>query len=169
MHGRKTPYYLVLAALFAAAITVATAYILHIPLPTGGYIHLGDALIYLAGCLLPLPWAMAAAAIGAAAADLLTAPLWAAATLLIKALVVLPFTSRAGRILCRRNVLAVLIAGVFSPTAYGLAGCLLMGSPAAFLPQFAGTLVQAAGSGAVFLILGAALDRGRLKQRLGHS
>ncbi len=33
----------------AGAIAVTTAYLLHIPIPTGGYIHLGDALIYLAG------------------------------------------------------------------------------------------------------------------------
>ena len=38
---------LTITVLFAAAITVMTAYILHIPIPTGGYIHLGDALIYL--------------------------------------------------------------------------------------------------------------------------
>ncbi|MEG2098022.1 MAG: ECF transporter S component, partial [Pseudoflavonifractor sp.] len=46
---------LVLSALFAAAITIVTAYLLHVPLPTGGYVHLGDALIYLAACLLPAP------------------------------------------------------------------------------------------------------------------
>lgn len=53
---------LVTAAVFAAAIAATTAYVLHIPLPTGGYVHVGDALIYLAACLLPLPWAMAAGA-----------------------------------------------------------------------------------------------------------
>lgn len=69
------------AALFAAAIAVTTAYIIHIPLPTGGYIHPGDALIYLAACLLPTPWAVAAAAVGAGLADLLTAPQWVLPTL----------------------------------------------------------------------------------------
>ena len=46
----------------------------------GGYIHLGDALIYLAAVLLPAPYAMAAGAIGGGLADLLTAPVWAPAT-----------------------------------------------------------------------------------------
>ena len=95
MSQRENLRLLVTAALFAAAITVMTAYMLHIPLPTGGYIHLGDALIYLAACLLPTPYAAAAAAAGAGLADLLTAPMWVLPTLLIKALIVLPFTSRS--------------------------------------------------------------------------
>ena len=63
MDTRQNLHRLVTAALFAAAITVVTAYLLHIPIPTGGYIHLGDTLIYLAACLLPVPYAAAAAAI----------------------------------------------------------------------------------------------------------
>lgn len=54
---------LVTAALFAAVITLTTAYLLHIPVPTG-YVHLGDAFVYLAASLLPAPYAVAAAAIG---------------------------------------------------------------------------------------------------------
>ncbi len=106
---------LVLTALFASAITVMTAYILHIPIPTGGYIHLGDALIYLAACLLPLPYAAAAAAVGAGLADLLTAPMWVLPTLVIKAVLVLFFTSKSERVLCPRNCAAVVMAGLFSP------------------------------------------------------
>ena len=63
MYRNDKLHLLVTSALFAASITVVTAYMLHIPLPTGGYIHLGDALIYLAACLLPVPCAAAAAAI----------------------------------------------------------------------------------------------------------
>lgn len=158
---------LTLTALFAAAITVTTAYLLHIPIPTGGYIHLGDTLIYLGACLLPAPWAAAAAAIGAGLADLLTAPMWVLPTLVIKAVIVLFFTSRGGRILCRRNVIAVFLAGLFSPAAYALAGCALTGTMASFLPQFLGTLVQGAGSGALFLVIAPALDTVNLKSCVG--
>ena len=94
MRESKKLRLLCLAALFAGAIAVTTAYLLHIPIPTGGYIHLGDALIYLAACLLPAPYAVGAAMVGAGLADLLTAPLWVVPTLLIKALVALLFTSR---------------------------------------------------------------------------
>lgn len=154
---------LTLTALFSAAITVTTAYLLHIPIPTGGYIHLGDTLIYLGACLLPGPWAAAAAAIGAGLADLLTAPMWVLPTLVIKAAIVLFFTSRDERILCRRNVAAVFAAGLFSPAAYALAGCALTGTLASFAPQFLGTLVQGVGSGALFLAVVPALDAVKLK------
>lgn len=67
MRESKKLRLLCLAALFAGAIAVTTAYLLHIPIPTGGYIHLGDALIYLAACLLPAPYAVGAAMVGAGA------------------------------------------------------------------------------------------------------
>ena len=121
MSQRENLRLLTTTALFAAAITVMTAYMLHIPLPTGGYIHLGDALIYLAACLLPVPYAAAAAAIGAGLADLLTAPMWVLPTLVIKAVLVLFFTSKSECILCPRNWAAVVAAGLFSPAAYALA------------------------------------------------
>jgi uncharacterized repeat protein (TIGR04002 family) len=157
---------LVLTALFASAITVMTAYILHIPIPTGGYIHLGDALIYLAACLLPLPYAAAAAAVGAGLADLLTAPMWVLPTLVIKAVLVLFFTSKSERVLCPRNCAAVVMAGLFSPAAYALAGCAMAGTMTAFLPQFLGTLVQGIGSGALFLVIAPALDGVKLKEHV---
>ena len=51
-------------AVFAALIFLATAYLPRLPFP-GGYVHVGDAFIYLAACMLPTPWACAAGAIGA--------------------------------------------------------------------------------------------------------
>ena len=93
VHGDKTTK-MAAAGLFAAMITVMTAYICHIPYGVnGGYIHFGDALIYLAAVFLPRPYALAAAAIGGGAADLLTAPVWAPATVIIKMLIVLLFSA----------------------------------------------------------------------------
>lgn len=167
MPRRDNLHLLAVTALFAAAITVMTAYMLHIPIPTGGYIHLGDALIYLAACLLPVPYAAAAAAVGAGLADLLTAPMWVLPTLVIKAVLVLFFTNRGERLLCRRNVAAIVLAGLFSPAAYALAGCAMAGTMTAFVPQFLGTLVQGIGSGALFLVIAPALDGVKLKERVG--
>ncbi len=166
METHQKLYHLALAALFAAAITVMTAYLLHIPIPTGGYIHLGDSLIYLAACLLPFPYAVAASAVGAGMADLLTAPMWVIPTLVIKAVTVLPFTNRKEKILCCRNCAAIFVSGLISPVSYGLAACVLLGSADAFLPQFLGTLVQAAGSGLIFAVMAFALDGAKVKTRL---
>ena len=167
MSQRENLRLLTTTALFAAAITVMTAYMLHIPLPTGGYIHLGDALIYLEACLLPLPYAAATAAVGAGLADLLTAPMWVLPTLVIKAVLVLFFTSKSECILCPRNWAAVVAAGLFSPAAYALANCVMAGTMTAFLPQFLGTLVQGIGSGALFLVIAPALDGVKLKEHVG--
>ncbi|MEL4862386.1 TIGR04002 family protein [Pseudoflavonifractor phocaeensis] len=166
MRENEKLHQLVMAAIFAAAIAVTTAYILHIPLPTGGYVHLGDALIYLAACLLPAPWAMAAGAVGAGLADLLTAPMWVLPTLIVKALVCLPFTSKSQRVLCGRNIAAIFISGLLSPALYGVANVIFTGTAAAFLPQFLGTLVQAVGSGLVFAVLAYGVDRVGLKKRM---
>lgn len=158
---------LVIAALLAAAITIMTAYIFHVPIPgTGGYVHFGDALIYLAACLLPTPYAVGAAVVGAGLADLLTAPMWLPATVLIKALVVLLFTSRKEKFLCRRNGIAVVAAGVVNVVGYYLAEALLFNGWAAFFASVTGNLIQSVGSAAIFLVLGGALDRVDLKRRL---
>ena len=58
------------AGIFTAIVFVFTAY-LHIPSHTG-YTHVGDGFIYLAACLLPLPYAMFVGAAGALLADCLT-------------------------------------------------------------------------------------------------
>ena len=153
------------AALFAAVITLTTAYLLHIPVPTG-YVHLGDAFVYLAASLLPAPYAVAAAAIGAGLADLLTYPAWMPATLVIKAVVALFFTARGETLLCRRNVAALFAAAVFSPAAYGAANAVMMGTPLGFWPQFVPTFIQAAANGVVYAVLARALDTVGLKARL---
>lgn len=158
------------AAVFAAAITVVTAYFLHIPIPgSSGYMHLGDALIYLAACLLPAPYAVFAASVGAGLADLLTAPVWVVPTVIIKAIVALQFTSKADKILTKRNTIAVFSTALLSPTLYSLAYCLMTGTLSAFVPQFLGTITQAIGSGVVFFPVALALDQMKFKSRVAPS
>ena len=157
---------MVTAALFAAAITVVTAFFLHIPIPgSSGYVHLGDTLIYLVACMLPAPYAIFAASVGAGLADLLTAPAWVLPTLIIKAIVALQFTCKCDHLLTRRNSIAVFTTMLVSPTLYSLAYCIMTGTMAAFIPQFAGTIVQAIGSAVVFFPLAFMLDRLQFKTR----
>ena len=62
---------IVMAALLAAFVCVATMSI-RIPTPgTGGYIHPGDGIVILAGVILGPGWGLLAAGIGSAMADLL--------------------------------------------------------------------------------------------------
>ena len=154
-------------AMFAAAIALATAYLFHIPVGgNGGYIHIGDAFIYLAGSLLPAPYACAAAALGGGLADLLSgSPIWLPATLLIKPLNALCFTSRGGRLLCRRNLLAAVGSGLVTVAGYCVAEAVLVGSWAAALAAVPSGLLQPVGSGAAYLLLAGALDRAGLGKR----
>lgn len=158
---------LTLTGLLAACITVMTAYICHIPVGTnGGYIHLGDTFIYLAAVLLPTPYALAAAAIGGGLADLLTAPMWAPATIIIKMLLTLSFTYKSAKLINLRNILAALIAYPITCLGYAFAEMLLFGSEAAFWISVSGNLIQATGSFICFIIIGFALDKSGLKKRM---
>jgi uncharacterized repeat protein (TIGR04002 family) len=155
-------------AIFAAMITLMTAYICHIPDGiNGGYIHFGDGLIYIAATLLPMPYALAAAAIGGGLADLLTAPMWAPATIIIKMLLVLPFTRKKDKIVNAQNIVALFLAALISGAGYYLANAFFMGGfEGGFIAYLlSGNLVQGAGSAVVFVVLGAVLDKIGFKKR----
>ena len=153
-----------LTALFAALIYLLTAY-LHIP-SANGYTHIGDAFIYLAGALLPPGYAAAAGAIGAALADLLTGyAFWAPGSIIIKTLTALFFTSTASKILCTRNLVALIPSFVLCVGGYYLYEALLIQNFVSPLAGIPGYCIQVLASAVVYLLLGAALDHLHLKAR----
>ena len=158
--------YLTMAALMAALITTMTAYICHIPVGVnGGYIHFGDSLIYLAAVLLPRPYALAAAAIGGGMADIMTAPMWTPATVIIKMLIVLPFSNKSTKIVNPRNVFATVLAYFISGLCYFFAEYILFGTWSVLLLSMWGSLIQSGGSAIFFVIFGCALDKVHIKNR----
>ena len=167
MKNQNKTKQLVTAALFAAIICVTTLFP-HIGIGgNGGYIHIGDTFLYLAASILPAPYAMLAGGAGAAMADILSgSALWALPTLLIKPLMAACFTSGQKSILCRRNLLAPLFAGVICIAGYYLAEALLYGNFIAPLYSVPLGLIQPLASGALYIALGAALDRAGMKRRL---
>lgn len=159
--------YLSITAVFAALITIMTAYVFHIPVPiAGGYMHFGDSLIYLAAAVLPTPYAMLAAAIGGGLADLLTAPMWALPTMVIKALITLPFSNKEDKIFTNRNKIAPVLSYFISGTGYFLANNLIFNSGVAILTSFGASLIQSGGSAITFYVLAAFLDRSGVKKQL---
>ena len=153
---------IVTTGIFAAMIAVMTAYICHIPYgANGGYIHFGDVLIYLAAVFLPRPYALAAAAIGGGLADLLTAPMWMPATVIIKMLIVLPFSEKSGKLLSARNMAAPVIALVISAAGYYVAEGF-----AAPLMSLAGSLIQSGGSAVLFYAAAVLLERSHANTRI---
>ncbi len=168
MKNRKAIVSLIIAALFAAMITVLTAYICHIPFGgNSGYIHFGDAFIYLAACLLPTPYAIIAGALGAGLADFLTAPLWVPYTLIIKSLITLSFSSKTKKIINLRNIIAAIIGGMITVGGYYLAEVFILDfnwvAPLVAIP---GNLVQAVGSAGIFIAIGFALDKADFKKKV---
>ncbi|MBQ9991160.1 MAG: TIGR04002 family protein [Lachnospiraceae bacterium] len=158
--------YMTMAGIMAALITVMTAYICHIPVGVnGGYVHFGDSMIYLAAALLPTPYALAAAAIGGGLADLLTAPMWAPATIIIKMLIALLFTNKGKKIITPRNIAACILAYFVTGIGYFLAEYVIFGSWSVLLAAMSETLIQSGGSAVFFIVFGAALDKAQIKNR----
>ncbi len=171
MEPQRTPQenirLLVLTGLFAAVICLFTAYICHIPMgANGGYLHFGDTLIYVAAALLPQPYALLAASIGGGLADLLTAPMWAPATILIKALITLPFTWKGRKLLCTRNRIAPFVSWILSTIGYYLAEGLLFGQYAALITSVMGSALQSGGSLLFFYLVAGLLDRQDVKSKV---
>ena len=157
---------LVSTALFAGIICITIAYFLHIPIGgNGGFVHVGDAFIYLAAVLLPTPYAACAAAIGAGMADILTGSAnWALATIIIKPILVLFFSNKSKKIINVRNVGAAIVAGIVGTLLYMVAEGIMYGSfVSAFILTLIG-LVQPIGSFIVFIVIGLVFDKLKIKE-----
>ncbi len=150
--------------LFAALIYVFTAY-LHVP--TGaGYTHAGDGLIYLAACILPTPYAMAAGAIGGALADGLSGfPVWIPATVVIKAVTALFFSNKSEKILTWRNILGIIPSLIVCVVGYALyegtvmAGGISWTAITAAFTQLPDYCIQVFASSLLFVAVSLLLDR----------
>lgn len=157
--------------LFIAVIFVFTAY-LHIP--TGsGYTHAGDGIIYLAACILPMPYAMIAGAVGGALADGLSGyPVWIPATIIIKALTVVFFTNKSEKILNIRNIFGIIpsmiicIVGYCAYEGIILTGGFSLSAIIATFPQIPSYLVQVFASSVLFVFSAIFLDRMDFKKKV---
>ncbi|NLZ45844.1 MAG: TIGR04002 family protein [Clostridiales bacterium] len=157
---------LTMTALLAALVYVLTAF-LHIP-TNNGYTHVGDGVVFLAASMLPLPYAMAVGAIGAGLADTLSGfIIWLPATFIIKAVTSLYFTNKKPKILCLRNILAVIPAWLTCVAGYTLyEGTFISNYKAAIiaLPSYT---IQIVASMAVYILLSIGLDKIGFKKNFG--
>lgn len=155
-----------MTALFAAMVCVATMFI-HIPVPmTGGYAHIGDAFIYLAACMLPMPYAMMAGAIGAGMADAIGGYyVYVIPTLIIKALLTIPFSPANEKIISLRNIVASVVASIIGIAGYFVADRLIYGSTITAVANLISGMVQPVVSMVIYVVLGLALDKSDAKKR----
>jgi uncharacterized repeat protein (TIGR04002 family) len=148
-----------------AALSFAGTFLLHIPAGFGGgYVHAGESCVFLAASVLPTPLAVAASAIGAGLSDLMTpgAAVWLLPTVLVKSLCCLPFSSKAEKILTRRNLLAVPAAAAVSLLGYGVATAVMSGSIAVAAAEIPLSLAQSFAGAVGYIAVGAALDKTKL-------
>ncbi len=148
-----------------AIVFVFTAY-LHIPVHTG-YVHIGDAFIYLAACILPLPYAAAVGGLGAFLADCLTGyASWAPASVLIKTATVLCLSGKTPKIICLRNIGGLVPTWLLCVGGYYLYEALITGNFTAPLAGIPGNITQALLSSVLFILLGQALDKMNFKKNM---
>ncbi|MFI3226613.1 MAG: TIGR04002 family protein [Clostridia bacterium] len=146
-------------AILAALVFVATAYLFHIPVGNG-YIHIGDAFVFLAGCLLPKPYAILASIIGATLADGLTGyAIWIVPTAIIKGLTTAVFTSKSEKIICKTNIFGLFLSLVIGSVGYYIAGAIIFGDTIISLASFFSSFLQTGASAVVFVFIGKALDK----------
>ena len=154
-----------ISGIFSALVFVITAY-LHIP-TTNGYVHCGDGFIFIAACILPMPYSIMVGVLGAMLADLLTGfAIWAPGSMIIKGLLALLFTCKSNKIITKRNLAMLLPAALISAAGYCLYEALITGSFIAALAGIPASLVQALASSVVFVALGAAMDKYNLKKKM---
>ena len=160
---------LVKTALFAAIIFAVTGFLPRIPIAggAGGYIHLGDVIIYVAASVLPIPYAYIAGAIGAGLADAMTGFIvWTPATFIIKALMAMMFVSKSDKIINARNMFAVIPAGLICVGGYYLYEVILTFSFTVPLVSIPFNLIQAGLSGVIYIIFAFALDKINIKTKI---
>ena len=159
---------IVISSLLAAIIAVCTRFT-SIPIFSGmGYVHIGDAFLFLTAALLPTPYALAAAAIGGALADLMSGFVaYILPTAIIKALMALMFFGRkTEKLVSRKNVISIIFAAAILIIGYYIAEVIMYKN---FVTPAIGMIwnaMQGVFSGAGFMLFAAALDAANLRSRL---
>ena len=159
---------MVYAAVFAAMIFALTRFI-QIPVPGGaGYLHFGDAMIYIVASTLGGPWALLASALGAAIADLSSGvAVYTPVSAIVKVLIALPFVfvnKKSEKILTPLTICLTIPSGVITVLGYYLGDLIVNKAYAvADIPM---NIVQAVGSAIIFVVISAAFDAAKLKKKL---
>ncbi len=169
MTSNKTKL-IALSGLLSAMIFIVT--LIHVP--TGnGYTHAGDGVIYLTACILPTPYAVISSAIGGLLADGLSGTaIWIPATVIIKSLTALFFSNKTEKIVCLRNVIAIVPAFLLCTIGYSMyEAVFILGeiSSAVFtviITQLWSYIVQVAASSILYVIVGMMLDKTKLKMNI---
>lgn len=152
------------SGVFAAMIFLLT-YVVKVPVASG-YVHFGDALIYICAGIIGGPWAMLAGAIGEGLADIIGGyAIYAPATIIVKALIVVPFMlvyKNQEKLFSIKSALMTIPAGAITVGGYFIADLIIDKSYA--VVDIPGNIIQAVGSAVIFIIVSVAFDTAKIKK-----
>lgn len=159
---------MVYAAVFTAMIFVLTRFV-QVPVPGGaGYVHFGDAMIYIVASTLGGSWALLSAALGAVLADLSSGwAVYAPISLIVKVLIALPFVivnKKSQKILTPLTVCLTIPSGAITVLGYFLGDSIINNAYA--VADIPGNAIQAIGNALIFSAVAAAFDAAKLKSKL---
>lgn len=165
---KKSTLRIVFTGLFAALVCVSII-LFHIPAGKG-YIHLGDAFIYLGATILPFPYSILAGSIGGALADLLSGyAIYVIPTFIVKGLNSFCFYFAAKnriKIISAKIVIAAVASSAVTIIGYYVVSLILYRDFGAALSTIPENAIQAGGSFVVFILLGLAFDAAGITKRV---
>ncbi len=167
MNSAKTKK-IIMTALFAAIIAVCTRFTAF-PIPgTSGYVHLGDAFVFLSAACLPAPYSLIASALGGMLADFMYGSLiYVIPTAIVKALMTLCFFGKKEKKLFAKKSIVSCIFGIIALVAgYYIAEVIIFGSFIAPLTGIIWNAAQGIFSAILFAVVAVALDASNIMKKM---
>lgn len=162
MNYSKTKKMCLMAAMVAMVMVAVMC--LQIPIPAvGGYVHPGDGIIFITVIILGTKYGIAAGALGACIADIITGyALWGPFSFVIKAVMALVCGKIAEKDSSSKYISPIKIIGIaagicVSVTGYYLVGAMFVGSFQAALPSIPSDFIQGGIGMAVYCAFSTAL------------
>ncbi|SKC79759.1 ECF transporter S component [Maledivibacter halophilus] len=160
---------LTIAGLLTALVAVATIAVT-VPIPaTGGYLNLGDSIIFLAAIIFGWKYGLVAGGLGAALADLLVAPAYALPTLIVKGLmgfIVGKIADKKNKNLFNyRNIAAIIIGSVWMALGYYIAQAIMIGNFKTPLVEVGPNVLQGFIGAIIFFPIAIAIKKSKILER----
>ncbi|MBQ8981781.1 MAG: ECF transporter S component [Eubacterium sp.] len=154
-----------LTGVFSAMIFVLTMFV-KVTVPSG-YVHFGDAMIYVCAVLLGSPWAMIAGALGEGLADVAGGfAMYAPATVIIKVIIAFLFSlcKNENKLLTVKSGIMTLPAALVTVGGY-FAADMIIDKSYAFV-DIPGNIIQGVGSAVIFIVIAAMLDKAKIIKKV---
>jgi len=153
-----------------AALCFIGTMIIYYRTPMGGYLHIGDSMVFLTGALLGPIYGGLAAGIGSMLADLAAgAPMWMPATFIIKfamAAVMALLLKKSDKIACVKSVIAMVIGVIILIIGYYFAASIIYHNFISPLADCIANLIQGVSGSIIGFVVLVVFDRTKLTKKI---